>query len=118
MAETFGVALRRLRREAGVTQRELADRIGVDFSYISKVENGRVSPPAADTVVQIANALGVGSEELLALTGKIPTEVQKSVSTSKAAQEFLREAQQMKLSDAEWEEMMKSLNGLRGDLRD
>lgn len=33
-----GAALRNLRKELGLTQREMADLISVDFSYISKVE--------------------------------------------------------------------------------
>lgn len=34
-------ALASTRREAGVTQYELADRLGVDQSYVSKYESGR-----------------------------------------------------------------------------
>ncbi len=112
---TFGTALRNLRRAAGISQRDLADRIGLDFSYISKVENDRLPPPAADTIVAICQVLGVHAEELLALTGKIPSDVQKTVSGSKAAQSFLREAQQLDLTDDEWEAMMHSLRRLRSD---
>lgn len=112
---SFGEALRERRRAAGLSQRELAERIDKDFSYISKVENARLPPPAADTIVAICRALGINAEELLALTGKIPSEVQKTVSGSKAAQEFLREAQQLDITDEEWEQMMHSLRRLRGD---
>src|SRR5688500_12825080 len=109
MANTFGDALRERRRAVGVSQRELAERIKVDFSYISKLENGRLPPPAADTIVAICQVLEIGAEELLALTGKIPSEVQRTVSGSKAAQAFLREAQQLALTDEEWTAMMRSL---------
>ena len=43
---TFGQSLRKARRAAGHTQRSLAAGVGVDFSYISKVENDRIPPPA------------------------------------------------------------------------
>ncbi len=111
---TFGTALRAMRRAAGISQRELADRIKVDFSYISKVENGRVPPPSADTIVAICHVLGTNAEDLLALTGKLPSDVQKTVSASKSAQTFLREAQQLDLTDEEWETLMESLRRLRG----
>ncbi len=111
----FGEALRERRRSAGISQRELAERIGRDFSYISKIENGRLPAPAADTIVAICRVLNTNAEELLALTGKIPSEVQKTVSGSQAAQEFLREAQQLGITDEEWEQMMHSLRRLRGD---
>ena len=113
MDNSFGSALRAYRRTAGISQRELAERVGLDFSYISKVENGRVPPPAADTVLAICSILSLKAEQLLALTGKIPSKIQKTISTSKTAQEFLREAQQMRLSDEEWKMMVRSLRSLR-----
>ncbi len=115
MEQTFGKALRVIRRMAKISQRELAEQIGVDFSYISKIENDRLPPPSADTIVAICQVLQQDPGELLALTGKIPTEVQRTISASKAAQAFLREAQQLSLTDAEWETMLHSMHKLRGD---
>lgn len=117
MMQSFGTALRERRRAAGLSQRELAARAGLDFSYISKVENDRLPPPAADTVVKLCHVLETAPEELLALTGKIPSQVQRTVSRSVAAQDFLREAQEMKLSDEEWKRMANTLRRLRGRLR-
>lgn len=113
MASSFGTALREKRRAAGLTQRELAGRAGVDFSYISKLENDRLPPPAADTVVRLATLLGCSSEELLALTGKLPSGVQEKLSNSQAAQEFLRFAQEQELSEIEWRRLTDSLRRLR-----
>lgn len=112
---SFGSLLREKRRSAKISQRELAGRIGVDFSYISKLENDRLSPPAAETILAIAKVLDAPSEELLSAAGKIPTDVQRTVSESQAAQEFLRSAQQLQLSDAEWNQLKKSLEMLRED---
>lgn len=114
MNNAFGEALRERRRVAGLSQRDLAERTRLDFSYISKIENGRLPPPAADTIVLICNALGIPPEELLALTGKIPSAVQQTVSTNQTAQEFLREVQEMGLTNDEWKKMVKSLRNLRG----
>ena len=111
--QTFGQKLRAVRRGAKVTQRELAKAVKVDFSYISKLENDRLPPPAADTIQAICYELEVDPNELLALTGKLPSDVQKTVGKSSAAQRFLREAQQLSLSDDEWEEMLKSLHQIR-----
>jgi transcriptional regulator with XRE-family HTH domain len=115
MVNTFGDALRERRRAAALSQRELAEHIKVDFSYISKLENGRLPPPAADTIVAICQVLGIDADELLALTGKIPSDVQRNVSGSKVAQAFLREAQQLALTDEEWTAMMRSLRSLRDE---
>jgi HTH-type transcriptional regulator, competence development regulator len=115
MEESFGALLRRYRRAAGMSQRELAEQVGIDFSYLSKLENNRIAPPAADTIVAICKILAVDPEELLARTGKIPSDVQQTVGTSMGAQEFLREAQQLGgLTDEEWKIMVKSLHSLKG----
>lgn len=117
MPVTFGEHLRDVRRQAGISQRELANRASLDFTYISKLENDRLPAPAADTVLALANAVGVPPEELLALTGKIPTAVQQAVSRSAHAQRFLRDVEQMHLSDDEWKAIRTSLKGLRRQSR-
>ena len=111
--KTFGQTLKEIRRSKGVTQRELATTVGVDFSYISKVENDRMPPPAADTIVKICEKLGVPPDELLAMTGKMPTSIKEAISETPAAQQFLREAQTMTLTDDEWETLTQQLKKLR-----
>lgn len=113
--KTFGQTLRELRRSRGVTQRELADQVGVDFSYISKVENDRLPPPSADTVVKICEALSVPPDELLAMTGKMPTQAKEMLGTSPAALQFIRQAHVMGLTDQEWEKLTKGLKRLRDE---
>jgi transcriptional regulator with XRE-family HTH domain len=54
-----GARLRTLRRAAGLTQRELADRAGVSLECVWTVENGLKRPRRA-TVGLLAGALGVG----------------------------------------------------------
>jgi HTH-type transcriptional regulator, competence development regulator len=111
--QTFGQALRTARREQHISQRELARRIGVDFSYISKIENDRLPAPSADRVVAIADALGMPSASLLALTGKLPSSVEDQIGKSAAAQQFLLEVERLRLTDSDWREIMGALHRLR-----
>jgi transcriptional regulator with XRE-family HTH domain len=113
MKQTFGQALRELRRAKGISQRQLAAKTGMDFSYISKIENDRLSPPSADTVVKISDALEISPDQLLALTGKIPSEVVSTIGSSPAAIEFIRNAQAMRLSEDEWRKLYQELKRLR-----
>ena len=113
MEESFGAALRERRRAAGLSQRELAARARLDFSYISKLENDRLPPPAADTVIALCAALGIPAEELLALAGKLPSAVQQTMGASPMAQTFLREAQRLGLTDEDWGQLMRSLHRLK-----
>ena len=73
--ETFGQTIKRLRRERGLTQRELASELGIDFTYLSKLENGRGEAPGEETVRKLAELLEFDTEELLALAGKLPPEL-------------------------------------------
>ncbi|MDZ7290665.1 MAG: helix-turn-helix domain-containing protein [candidate division KSB1 bacterium] len=113
MPKTFGQALRDIRRAKNLSQRELAQKTGVDFSYISKIENDRLPPPAADTIVKICEILDVPPEQLLALTGKVPSEVTETIGTSAAAIQFIRDAQAMKLTEEEWQRLGRQLRRLR-----
>lgn len=113
---TFGQTLKTLRRDKEVSQRELATRVGVDFTYISKVENDRVPPPAADTIEKLCTALNASPEErngLLAMTGKVPSIIKESLGTSPGALQFMREATEMNLTDLEWDHLKRQLKSLR-----
>lgn len=46
-----------LRKERGYSQRELAERSGIDASQLAKIERGYNSPSVA-TLTKIAEALG------------------------------------------------------------
>lgn len=110
---TFGALLRECRRGAGVSQRDLAARAGLDFSYISKLENDRIPPPAADTVVVMCQVLGIEPQHLLAASGKLPAGIHTTVGSSAAAQSFLEDASKMSLTEEEWKELASSLHRLR-----
>lgn len=113
MIRTFGLTLRELRRGKNISQRELAEKVGVDFSYISKIENDRLPPPSGDTIVKIAKVLSVAPDELLALTGKMPTVVKEVLGSSPTALQFVREAGEMKLTEKEWQKLHARLKRLR-----
>jgi transcriptional regulator with XRE-family HTH domain len=75
VGETFGKRIQTLRRERGLTQRQVAADLGIDFTYLSKLENDRGEPPGEQTVRKLATALDTDPEELLALAGKVPSEL-------------------------------------------
>lgn len=113
MTTAFGQLLRERRREAGLSQRRLAEAVGVDFSYVSKLENDRLPAPSAETVIRFAEAINTPADELLAAARKIPGAVGDEVVREPAAQRFLRTASTMKLSGPEWEALIGKLESLR-----
>lgn len=54
---TLGQALRELRDQAGLTQKELAESSGTDDTYISRVEHGRIDV-GWSTLWRLLDALG------------------------------------------------------------
>jgi transcriptional regulator with XRE-family HTH domain len=40
----LGSYIRKVRIEKGLTQQQLADKLGLDFQYISRIERGLISP--------------------------------------------------------------------------
>ena len=58
----IGMIIRKERRKQKLTLRDLAERTGINYSVISKYENGVIAPPA-EKVRLIASALGI-SEDL------------------------------------------------------
>jgi transcriptional regulator with XRE-family HTH domain len=57
-------AIRSLRQRAGLSQRQLAQRMGVPRTYVSKIENDKALPTLG-SLERLAEALGVTVPELL-----------------------------------------------------
>ena len=79
MGESFGKFLRRKRKKKGKSQRALAGEAGINFTYLSKVENDvpgftSLSEP---TLEKLADALDVDQDEMITRAGKIPSDVKK-----------------------------------------
>ncbi|MEV7094931.1 helix-turn-helix domain-containing protein [Amycolatopsis sp. NPDC051045] len=63
MTSGFGALLRELRRQAGMTQDELADRSGVAVRTIRRLEREVGTNPRLGTVKLLADALGIAPED-------------------------------------------------------
>ena len=65
LARALGKALREYRLKKGLTQQELADKCGLDISYVGGIERGQRSPtPGCHTRVGVSTeGKGVGAAE-------------------------------------------------------
>lgn len=116
---TFGKTLERIRRSKSVTQREIATKIGMDFSYFSRLENDRFdSKPTRETIDKIAKALTCTEDErseLLAAAGRIDEELEdatRRASTEQQLGKLFRSV--VKLSPEQIDKIMKKVES---DLR-
>ena len=69
MQETFGQRFQRLRKNANLTQEDVANKLNITAQAISKWEND-VSAPDISVLVELSDILGVSLDELM---GKAPT---------------------------------------------
>ena len=80
--KTFGQRLRELRRAKGLSQRALADRVAVNFTYLSRCETGTLDFgqfPSEDLIRRLAAALEADEDELLILAKKVPPIIRERV---------------------------------------
>ncbi|MCA1674969.1 MAG: helix-turn-helix domain-containing protein, partial [Actinobacteria bacterium] len=75
--EPFGVALRRLRERAGMTQEQLAERAGLSVKAISALERGERRHPYPHTVRALVAALGASVQERAILEAGVPRRGQR-----------------------------------------
>ena len=71
---TLGANLRRRRREAGLTQEQLAHLSGLHPTYVSLLERGQRNP-GFEIMVKLVGALGIGADDLHDGVAWIPPDV-------------------------------------------
>lgn len=109
----FGTCLRHWRLEADLSQRELARRADLNFSYLSKIEAGLVPPPSDDKVRALVAALTRSESEAerflsLARESRIPGEVVKAaLIRNPGVGALLRRIQHRRLTEQELIDLMK-----------
>ncbi len=92
----FGTVIKSLRKEKRITQRALAEIVGVDFTYISKIENGKLENfPSVETITKIAGVLGIDKDELTLLAKKVPEAIRETIVDDDLAAAFLRKVPTM-----------------------
>lgn len=83
-SQSFGEVIRGLREELrrgdrSFSLRQVAHRIGVEPAYLSKIERGDVAPPSEATTVRLAKELDQDPDVLLAMAGKVSSDLQEII---------------------------------------
>ena len=79
MAETFGQRVKKLRRDKGLTQIQLADELYISESYIALIEADKRNP-SMDIMIKLADYFHVTSDYLI--RGKADIREQSSIEWS------------------------------------
>ncbi len=108
---SFGAYLRSLRRQKRLSQKELADKVGIDHTYLSKIETETLPPPSEKNIKKIAQVLGVSEDELLVLASKAPSDLDEVITKNKNIPAILRRAKS--LSPSDWKKVGELIDELR-----
>lgn len=80
----FGEHLRSIReglqeQDSAFSLRKVAGRVGIEPAYLSKIERGVFPPPSEEVIVKLADELGLNRDILLALGGKLASDLQATI---------------------------------------
>jgi len=57
--------LKELRKRAGWSQQKLAEKAGLSYNTITKIEQGAATKPTIQTMIKIADAFQISIDELV-----------------------------------------------------
>lgn len=73
----FGKFIRERRNSSlGVSLRTFSAMIEISPTYMSKIERGEFDPPSEAVIKRMAERLGINTDVLLAMAGKVDSELQ------------------------------------------
>lgn len=85
MENEFGSKIKVKRLQLGLSLRKVCAVVNNDegnpisVSYLNDIEQGRRKPPSGKIVVQLAEVLALGSQDLLNLAGKVNPAIEEAV---------------------------------------
>jgi SOS-response transcriptional repressor LexA len=78
--QQIGKLIRSIREEMGLTQRNFAELINMNFTYLSRLENDRLGTvPSAETLKTMADVLDIDRDWLLTQCGRPPEGMEQRI---------------------------------------
>lgn len=112
----FGKRVRQLRVDKGLSLRDVASLVEIDFTYLSKIENNRTDPPSDAVIRKLAGVLDVDAEELLALAAKVSQDdLRDAVAVDARIGVLFRKLQSGTLTKDQIHEMLKIIGDTGGE---
>ena len=107
MSKKVGEIIRKIRKEKGISLRDLAKKVDVSFVNISYIENGRVET-SKEVLRNISKALDYDFDKLLSSTDLIDDDLTKIINKKpNLVPEFLRTAKN--LSSEDWKNLINKI---------
>ena len=68
-----------MRQQQGYSLQTLARAAKLSASYLSEIETGKVVPPSDEVIFRLAEVLGLVTDQLFALGGRVAQDVQDAI---------------------------------------
>ena len=97
----FGEHIRQAREaiqasDRSFSLRQVAARLGIEPAYLSKIERSVFPPPSEEVIVELAKILGEDKDVLLALAGKLSSDLHQIITRRpKLFAELLRQLREV-----------------------
>ena len=103
----LGKLIRKLRKQKGLSLRQLAEKISVSFVNIAHIENGRIVT-SEEVIKELAKALDYDVDKLLAAADSVNEDIKNIIKKlPTAVPEFLRTAKN--LTEKEWKDLTEQI---------
>ena len=103
----LGKLIRKLRKQKGLSLRQLAEKVSVSFVNIAHIENGRIAT-SEEVIKELAKALDYDVDKLLAAADSVNEDIKNIIKKlPTAVPEFLRTAKN--LTDKEWKDLTEQI---------
>jgi transcriptional regulator with XRE-family HTH domain len=103
----LGKLIRKLRKQKGLSLRQLAEKVSVSFVNIAHIENGRIAT-SEEVIKELAKALDYDVDKLLAAADSVNEDIKNIIKKLPlAVPEFLRTAKN--LTEKEWKDLTEQI---------
>jgi XRE family transcriptional regulator of biofilm formation len=104
----IGLKLKKIRESKGLSVREVAERIDVHFTYISKIERGQI--PSVEKLNKLCNLYGISLPELFGKNIDVPEEL-KTLGVEWVR--FIEEMEEQNLTPEQIKNIVDVINSLK-----
>ena len=107
----LGKLIRKLRKQKGLSLRQLAEKVSVSFVNIAHIENGRIVT-SEEVIKELAKALDYDVDKLLAAADSVNEDIKNIIKKlPTAVPEFLRTAKN--LTEKEWKDLTEQIKNMK-----
>lgn len=104
----FAKIIRSSRKKEDYTLEELSQKLNVDRSYLSKLENNRVPAPSKRLLKKMSEVLNLDFETLSLLAGRMTENIVKDLDLKKV--ELFRAIKNKNFSEKNYQELLNQIN--------